>query len=379
MNIDEYKKRRSIWLVMIDTLVALCTLCAVAAMVFIVAGGEVSPSVWWVPAFVILGAPFVFLGNILLLVYWILRWKWLGIVVQGAAVVFVVWNLGAFVQMRFWNTYDHQSQQQREQIKLISYNVHKFSAAGGDYIYGLQHIANFLEREDPDVICFQEFMPIYGDTTGLIASTFSRWPHFCAMYGSHDPSNVDGVVVFSKYPFDYLGAIDVQGATGGAMVLDVNVNGDTVRLYNLHLQSTSYNQVNNEQSLSTLFGTQNTQEREQAAIRTTRALRDGFRLRSLQADTLATVMANSPHSLLVAGDMNSAPLSYTYQKVRGDLMDAFRTAGEGYGYTYRPMKGLFRIDFAFYDPKRYECVGYESPYLEYSDHNPIVVNLKKKI
>lgn len=370
-NIED--RHSSVWLRLLDIVMALVTFAAFVAMLLVLVGGVLSPKSWWIPAFVILGAPIVYLLNILMLIYWILRWKILGILSVGVLMAVAIWGLGAFVQMRVWTPYKDD---QRRDLKLISYNIHSFNGFGVPYDRSLNNIVSFIKSEDPDVICFQEFQSMHQDTTGVIATAFAEWPYFAALFGSQNPSDCAGSVVFSKYPLAPCAGVVNDGTTGGVMGVDLYFDGDTIRLYNCHLQTTAYNQVNQEQGLRSVLAQDDAVDK---ARLTASVMRGNFVLRAAQADNLALLTQKSPYPIVVMGDLNSVPLSYTYRTVLGELSDAFRDQGEGYGYTYRPMKGILRIDYAFYDDDRYECSDYRSPNLEYSDHNPVIVTLKKKI
>lgn len=98
-------------------------------------------------------------------------------------------------------------------------------------------------------------------------------------------------------------------------------------------------------------------------------------IRARQADQVMRLVDESPYPLIVCGDFNDTPASYTYRKIKGDLEDSFLAAGKGYGYTYRYLRKLLRIDYLFYSPGVFRATRYYSPDLEYSDHKPVIVSL----
>jgi endonuclease/exonuclease/phosphatase (EEP) superfamily protein YafD len=98
-------------------------------------------------------------------------------------------------------------------------------------------------------------------------------------------------------------------------------------------------------------------------------------IRARQADRIRVMMDESSYPLIVCGDFNDTPASYTYRKIKGDLEDSFLAAGKGYGYTYRYLRKLLRIDYLFYSPGVFRATRYYSPDLEYSDHKPVIVSL----
>lgn len=106
-------------------------------------------------------------------------------------------------------------------------------------------------------------------------------------------------------------------------------------------------------------------------------LNENFRKRAAQAKTLEQLIRTTPYPVLVCGDFNSLPSSYTYSTVKGDnLQDGFQTCGHGYMYTFRYFKRLLRIDYIFHS-KEFKGVDYYSPDLDLcSDHNPVVMEVK---
>lgn len=371
--ISSDRKPKSPWLRLADFIMFPVTLCALVAVLMVLAGGVINPNVWWVPAFVILGAPFIYLLYIIATAYWVLRWNLFVAIPMAVVMLFAVWNVGAFVQVRFWKAYQEKS---GDQLRVMSYNVHCFNFENQSYETHLNDVVGFINSSKPDVICLQEFMPIANDTTARMANLFAQWPYFVAMMGGSSPGTGFGTVIFSRYPMTVTQRVLSDSATGGALGVELYVEGDTINLFNCHLQTTSFNAVNNEQGLRALFASDHSTA---LARTTTRLMRDSFMIRAVQADSVAAQIARCSYPLVVVGDLNSVPLSYTYHTVRASMKDAFVASGLGYGYTYRPMSKLLRIDYAFYDDNQYECLNYVSPDLPYSDHNPIVVTLKKKI
>jgi len=98
--------------------------------------------------------------------------------------------------------------------------------------------------------------------------------------------------------------------------------------------------------------------------------------RAAQTDSICHLAIAAPHPVLVCGDFNSLPSSYTYRRLSEFLEDGFKTGGHGYMYTYRYGKRMLRIDYAFHSPEL-ECIDYYSPDLDLcSDHNPVIFTVK---
>ncbi|MFH0999552.1 MAG: endonuclease/exonuclease/phosphatase family protein, partial [Bacteroidota bacterium] len=83
----------------------------------------------------------------------------------------------------------------------------------------------------------------------------------------------------------------------------------------------------------------------------------------------------SPYPVIVCGDFNDTPVSYTYHKMRGQLTDAFINAGNGFGNTYERKIASFRIDYIFHSPE-FDSKNFKVPHLLYSDHFPVVCDIE---
>jgi endonuclease/exonuclease/phosphatase family metal-dependent hydrolase len=79
----------------------------------------------------------------------------------------------------------------------------------------------------------------------------------------------------------------------------------------------------------------------------------------------------SPYPVIICGDFNDTPVSYTYNKIRGDRLDTFCEAGKGMPSTYRlSVVPFFRIDYILHD-KNMKSSAYYVHKLDCSDHYPI--------
>ena len=160
------------------------------------------------------------------------------------------------------------------------------------------------------------------------------------------------------------------------MGCDLDVYGQTGRVFNNHLQTTEVSQ--NKRRLERELAKNELTGREEAVARQLlEGLNENFRKRAAQAKTLEQLIRTTPYPILVCGDFNSLPSSYTYSTVKGDnLQDGFQTCGHGYMYTFRYFKRLLRIDYIFHS-KEFKGVDYYSPDLDLcSDHNPVVMEVK---
>jgi endonuclease/exonuclease/phosphatase family metal-dependent hydrolase len=177
-----------------------------------------------------------------------------------------------------------------------------------------------------------------------------------------------GVATFSRYPIKMTLEIPFENTVNAAMYTDIDVNGKIIRVYNVHLQSIKLN-INN------LFSKKNNRidEIEEVSSR----LKTAFVKRAGQVDIMAKHIDVSPYPVIICGDFNDTPVSYTYNKLKGNRLDTFCEAGKGMPSTYRlSVVPFFRIDYILHD-KIMESLTYTVHQIDYSDHYPIssVVNI----
>jgi endonuclease/exonuclease/phosphatase family metal-dependent hydrolase len=106
-------------------------------------------------------------------------------------------------------------------------------------------------------------------------------------------------------------------------------------------------------------------------------LKKAFIKRARQVDELNAYIRLSPYPVIICGDFNDTPVSYSYQKVRGDLEDSFMSSGTGIGNTYRGNFPSYRIDFIFHS-KVITSTVYKTHQIDYSDHYPVSCELSLK-
>jgi len=181
-----------------------------------------------------------------------------------------------------------------------------------------------------------------------------------------------GIAVFSKYPIITQKRIITEHTVNITIYCDIVINKDTIRLYNNHLHSNNF--IKNDYDLfdSRLFRYDEHQLAEIKKISV--KLRDAYILRALQVDHVSEHIAHSPYPVLVCGDFNDTPVSYTYRKIRAKLNDAFKESGTGLGQTYIGVFPSYRIDYILYNDA-FKAYSYKTVHKVLSDHYPIVAQL----
>jgi endonuclease/exonuclease/phosphatase family metal-dependent hydrolase len=167
---------------------------------------------------------------------------------------------------------------------------------------------------------------------------------------------------------------EIEGlSTSAGIWADVRIKSDTVRVIGLHLKSTSIKPEDTKflESHEYLLDSDRDSKLRSIAGR----LSENNRKRAVQAKIVEEFIENSPYKVIVCGDFNDVPLSYTYQTIAKRLNDAFSEMAVGFAYTYNTRYKLLRIDNILVSPE-IEVASYEvDNKVDLSDHYPVIARL----
>ena len=323
--------------------------------------GQTNPNESIFITFIGLAMPVILTINLLILIYWIIKKKW-WIIIPIAAILLNSSYLASIFQVTISSS---KLPDGKIPIRIASYNAGKFKS--WEHFETQYYISEFLKNDKANIICFQE----YRENTKINADTLSRLlncPHHAIAY--LPGSTTLGTGIFSKYPILQFGKIPLASQTNDAMWVDIQTGETRIRIISCHLQTTN---VSKKRRLldDPVLQNADIQQVEDVVTDISQELAQNFKIRATQAQIVRQVIDTTRSPTIVCGDFNATPSSYTYQYIKGDLKDSFKTRGNGYAYTFRGIHHLLRIDFILYS-KEFKCTDYYSPKKEWSDHNPVI-------
>lgn len=259
----------------------------------------------------------------------------------------------------------HNSKQEEKiaDIKFATFNVQEFKMLYN--MSSMNYIAEYLSSTDVNTICLQE---VPSDCTVDELKQVFPTMNYAILTGSTNGEHQ--LAVMSTFSIDSVKTVSFAERANCALFVNLNVKNQKVRVGTFHLQTTSWNQVK-----ESFTGDNHSKRNWMTAMG---IMSENFRIRGKQVDSLRNMIDTTAYPVLMCGDLNNTPISYSYKKIRGDLNDAFCDAGNGYSYTYRYFMKLFRIDFVFFSGKKFEAVNYRTGQVDFSDHLPVLVDLKVK-
>jgi len=179
-------------------------------------------------------------------------------------------------------------------------------------------------------------------------------------------------MLFSNYPILASEALDLTPHKSLSGWFDIDVDGFTIRLFLLHMSSNSVTAASERlMEEGDIRNTETWGEVRDLIGRYARAAA----ARAEQAEIVAQYIAESPYPVIVCGDFNDVPTSYTLAKIKGNLSDSFVSAGNGFGTTYAGKVPGLRIDYILTGPE-FKIIWHKVPKPRVSDHNPVIVGIQ---
>ena len=289
-----------------------------------------------IPAFIIL--------NGLFCIYWIIKFK------KAFLLSFVILVVGFQYISVFYGLSEKKILLSND-LKIMSYNVRMFNLYKWIDEEGIDNkIYDFIKAKDPAILCIQEF---HNEKN----SDF-KYPY---KYIVMSQNNHDfGHAIYSKFKIIDKGSIHFSKSGNNAIFIDVLKDKDTLRVYNVHLESLRITPEKEEI----------TQENsERLKIRLEKAFK-------IQANQVALILHHQKrinHKSIICGDFNNTAFSWAYKQLRKGKNDAFEEAGKGFGNTF-DFPFPFRIDFILPD-EEIEIHNFKTYKVKYSDHYPIMARL----
>ena len=308
------------------------------------------PKTFSILAVVNLGVSFLILINVFFLLYWVLQLK------RKFMLSFTVLIIGYFSFGTLYKFSASTKIDDPNNMKVMNYNVRLFNLYEWIPEKGVEtKIVDFIKKESPDVLSLQEYHPHKNIDLSFFKYKFEKLSGKKTKYGQ---------AIFSKFPIVNSGSIEFPDTANNAIFVDVVKGNDTIRIYNIHLESlrinTKVEHLKNEDS-----------ERLFKRIGTT------FKMQQFQTELFLMHKKKCNYKMVICGDFNNTAFSYVYRKIKGNLIDTFKEAGNGFGRTYDFKFFPVRIDFIFAE-EGFNVNGFKAYNHHYSDHYPIMTNLSLK-
>lgn len=338
------------------------------------------PDSWWFIALLAFFFPLLLIVLLAFLLFWLFTSRRLALI--SAICLLIGWQqIHAFFGFSLsGHDFSHKDS---SHIRIMTWNVRRWDEfsqkKNGSSSHRLPMLA-LVGKQNADLLCFQEFYEPADSTKSNIRFIQNRlgFPYYFFSRDYHNRNNKyeTGVIIFSKFPITGKTLVrysrDSLQKTESLIAADIQIGGRIIRLFTTHLQSVLFK----PKDFRNVEIIENAEDSMLEASRSlAKKLKNALGLRGYQADTVRKQLELSPYPLVICGDFNDVPNSYTYFHIRGKLQDAFIAKCFGIGRSYKGISPTLRIDYIFpsQDFQVVQSMKLNSPY---SDHNAMLTDLE---
>ena len=268
-------------------------------------------------------------------------------------------------------------------IRVMSWNVELFNILNHKtHPERREQMLELINKYDPDIACLQEVV------AGESPKAINYFPHIDSglhfkdyFYAYNLENDFDrfhhfGTLIFSKYPIIRKQAMvnNPNDYNSTFQFVDIIVDGDTIRVFNVHLQSLKFTEENLRYIDSGKIQTDAATESKSVIAK----IKTGVIKRAVQADFVKDEMNHTTYPTILCGDFNDVPVSYAYEILGKGMQNAFVEKGAGLSRTFHGIAPTLRIDNIFAD-KHFRFTQFTRIKKELSDHFPIVADMELRV
>ena len=355
------------WLMMsLNILVAIILLITLS-------GSVISPDKFLFTAYFSLFFPFTILLNIGFVFFWLLVRKWSFLLSLSLLLLSVNRINDAFPV----NFNKEKTEISTQSIRILTYNTMMCGKLEKHTSTNPNMVIQYILDSNADIVCLQEYTVSNNDmylTHENLLHIFRKYPYKHIKYKQFEKTRRSGIATFSMYPIVNKQQIKYPSRYNTSIFSDIKINGKVIRVINNHLESNRLTEKDKDMPIS-LKNKFDAEHLTGITLHFSKKLGVAYKLRAIQADAVAKVIETSPYKVIVCGDFNDVPASYSYTKLKGNLKDAFAETCNGLGWTFNDRYYHFRIDYILYDNTAFTPFTFKMDKVKYSDHYPILCDL----
>jgi len=258
-------------------------------------------------------------------------------------------------------------------IKVMSYNVLGFHGLEGSSLSrDSNEIAQYFIDEDCDVICVQEPNEPYL-YENCQKKLFEHYPY----HREDIDAKGSRLAIYSKHKILSADTLQYEAESAISIAYTLDINGKEIYVINNHLERSNLSIEERQQFSKMIRGDLDKHEAKNESKSVYSKLAESALLRAPQAQTIAKyIEEHKDKKMILMGDFNDNPISYTHYAIAKNLKDCFVHSGRGLGWSYCHHAMRVRIDNIM-------CSQGFTPYnckvddqIKFSDHYPVKCWLK---
>ncbi len=347
-----------------------------------------NPTHFWFVGFFTIASLYLLLVLVLFIFFWLFA-KRVFMLISIMAIALAWQPIKQIIKIKPSDNFNVAKQ--ANSLRLMSWNVDNFDFLAYKKDQTVKNsMLDLINKYNPDIACFQEMVaadsfvdtnneyyrkyPLYKLSDFDSALGFKN--NFYSYYNKNDFARQQhfGLIIFSKYPIINKKTISIYPHDYNSIFqyVDIVKENDTVRVFNIHLQSLRFSTGDLKYIHDATSNTEIDLDQSKNIIS---KLKNGFIKRQKQSSIIKEEMSQSPYPILLCGDFNDMPNSCAYCTIGKGLKNAFAEKGSGIGRTFSGISPTLRIDNIFVDSK-FDVEQYTRIPKKLSDHFPIVTDIK---
>ena len=318
----------------------------------------IHPGTFWPIAFLGLAFPVLMIINVGFIIAWLLtEWKYAFL---SFFVILLGWNNVFYFIGQGSSTIPNE-----QDLSIASFNTFGFKKLKEQYQYDYPKMAQIVKNKlkpygQIDILCTQESNSFSSKVLDLAL----KIPY------SHQYSK-QGAMVYSRFPILDKGSIRFSNETNSCVWTDIQTPNKVIRVYCVHLQSNRISTDTEDLIDRHELDNKRTWNRIGSILKNYKKF-SGYRAN--EAKEVRDHATKSPYPVILAGDFNDHPLSYTYRMMSEGYNDTFIKKGQGNGKTYKSFIPFLRIDYILADTG-FEVGSHQIIDPNLSDHKLILSKL----
>lgn len=254
----------------------------------------------------------------------------------------------------------------QDALHVLTYNISYAAEDSAAHLYGNRTI-RFIGESDADIICIQEYTD---------QSTEGRQLNDMLDSLGYERRSHGDLMIASRLPFVGSLAFGLNEERNGCMAWRVSDGRDTLMVINAHLRSNHITMEEKDVYSQALEDKDEHQLKNSGKIVLSRLMAAAAR-RQGQTDSICDfIVSSGADKILLCGDMNDTPVSYTYHRFSTLLKNAWRERGWGAGISFNRTGFPVHIDHVFMS-RGIECFdAHIDNTIKSSDHYPVQVSIR---
>lgn len=333
-------------------------------------GGYFNPDRWTFPSIWVLFFPYLAILTLIVAGFWLIKRHF----IIGGVGILVLMSSGPTFSEALPFRFGHTASNKEKTFRMITFNcLHLTDQKNPQAKFNRS--LHFLIHSEADFICLQE---LYAVGQPEVPKRYQKQiDSLLKIYPYYSKDGNREIEFLSKYPFQQQNLkLELGSKYGNCAAYKFEIDGDSLTVINVHL--TSYLLSTSERKIITeahsKAGVKKSLKKFEGSVY--RKMKTAFQARAKLSESIAEYAASVPGNVIVCGDFNDVPGSWSYRNfTRRGFDDAYAETGFGHMFTYNQHLMLFHIDQILYKGELMPLYVRKER-LNASDHYPLVAEFE---